>query len=255
MQLWEQGKAAHERSGPQSTFPSLDKTASRILRSGSCWCTTRAAGGHRPWGGSGKARTQGIGWHLKLRPSGLQGLRFIYSDINFIVLGALVERLSGESLDQYAARHVFAPLGMKDSRFLPPASWESRIAPTEEDENHHLLRGVVHDPTARRMGGSGGRCGIIFHRRRPGALCPGYVWTAGAAYSLRRRCEDDRAAAAREWNGGSGFGWDIDSPFLHQSRRTVAGRKFTGTRDSPELRCGLIRRQRLTSCCLRMRCT
>src|SRR5208283_900103 len=62
---------------------------------------------------------------------------FVYSDINFEVLGALVERLSGESLDVYAAKHVFAPLGMKETRFLPPPSWEPRIAPTEEDENHH----------------------------------------------------------------------------------------------------------------------
>jgi CubicO group peptidase (beta-lactamase class C family) len=45
------------------------------------------------------------------------GSAFVYSDINFIVLGALVERLSGESLDQYAALHVFAPLGMKETRF------------------------------------------------------------------------------------------------------------------------------------------
>src|SRR5260370_30102535 len=87
---------------------------------------------------------------------------FIYSDINFEVLGALVERLSGESLDQYAENHVFGPLGMKQTRFLPPPSWQSRIAPTDEDEKHHLLRGVVHDPTARRMGGVAGHAGGFF---------------------------------------------------------------------------------------------
>src|SRR5260370_13723422 len=86
---------------------------------------------------------------------------FIYSDINFEVLGALVERLSGESLDQYAEYHVFGPLGMKQTRFLPPPSWQSRIAPTDEDEKHHMLRGVVHDPTARRMGGVAGYAGVF----------------------------------------------------------------------------------------------
>ena len=56
---------------------------------------------------------------------------FVYSDINFIVLGALVERLSGESLDEYAARHVFVPLGMTETRFLPPTrGGVPRIAPT-----------------------------------------------------------------------------------------------------------------------------
>ena len=83
-------------------------------------------------------------------PERAPGSAFVYSDINFIVLGALVERLSGESLDEYAAKHIFAPLGMKETRFVPPHSWEPRIAPTEEDENHHLLRGEVHDP---RLGG------------------------------------------------------------------------------------------------------
>ncbi|MGA2965487.1 MAG: serine hydrolase domain-containing protein, partial [Terriglobales bacterium] len=94
------------------------------------------------------------------------GAAFTYSDINFVVLGALVERLSGESLDEYSAKHIFAPLGMKETRFGPAHSWQpgvslSRIAPTEDDETHRLLRGVVHDPTARRMGGVAGDAGMF----------------------------------------------------------------------------------------------
>jgi CubicO group peptidase (beta-lactamase class C family) len=94
-------------------------------------------------------------------PERAPGSRFVYSDINFEVLGALVERLSGESLDAYSQRHIFVPLKMKETRFLPPRAWVSRTAPTEEDENHHMLRGVVHDPTARRMGGVAGHAGIF----------------------------------------------------------------------------------------------
>ena len=63
-------------------------------------------------------------------PERAPGAAFVYSDINFVVLGALVERLSGESLDEYAARHIFAPLGMKETAVRPPLSWEARIAPT-----------------------------------------------------------------------------------------------------------------------------
>ncbi len=57
-------------------------------------------------------------------PERAPGAAFVYSDINFVVLGALVERLSGESLDEYAAKHIFGPLGMKETRFVPPHAWE-----------------------------------------------------------------------------------------------------------------------------------
>ena len=50
---------------------------------------------------------------------------------------------------------------MKTTTFLPPASWRKRIAPTEYDENGQMLRGVVHDPTARRMGGVAGHAGLF----------------------------------------------------------------------------------------------
>ena len=57
------------------------------------------------------------------------GSGFTYSDINFIVLGALVERVSGETLDLYCTRHIFAPLKMSHTRFVPPAAWRAKIAP------------------------------------------------------------------------------------------------------------------------------
>jgi uncharacterized protein YbbC (DUF1343 family)/CubicO group peptidase (beta-lactamase class C family) len=89
------------------------------------------------------------------------GSVFRYSDINFEVLGFLVERLSKMPLDKYADAFVFQPLGMKETRFLPPAQWRRRIAPTEYDEHNEMLRGVVHDPTARRMGGVAGHAGVF----------------------------------------------------------------------------------------------
>ena len=85
----------------------------------------------------------------------------MYSDINFIMLGALVERVSGETLDAYASEHIFVPLKMTRTRFVPPAAWRPKIAPTQYDENEHMLRGVVHDPTARRMGGVAGHAGLF----------------------------------------------------------------------------------------------
>src|SRR5690349_5450331 len=89
------------------------------------------------------------------------GAVFRYSDINFEVLGFLVEKISGMPVDKYADAFVFQPLGMKETRFLPPPAWRRRIAPTEYDENHQMLRGIVHDPTARRMGGVAGHAGLF----------------------------------------------------------------------------------------------
>jgi len=96
------------------------------------------------------------------RPAGPPGVRLVYSDINFILLGELVDRLSGEALAKYALRNVFLPLGMNETTFLPPASWIPRIAPTERlEKTAPPLRGVVHDPTARSMGGVAGHAGLF----------------------------------------------------------------------------------------------
>jgi len=150
---------------------------------------------------------------FEVAPDRAPGSAFVYSDINFVVLGALVERLSGESLDDYTAKHVFAPLGMTETRFLPPASWLARIAPTEEDENHRLLRGVVHDPTARRMGGVAGHAGMFSTAddlaRFAQALLDGGrgVLTPATVAKMTSPQQPATATAVR------GFGWDIDSPF------------------------------------------
>src|SRR5215470_9635027 len=85
------------------------------------------------------------------KPEKSPGAQFLYSDINFIVLGELVQRISGIALDKYADAHIFQPLGMNETAFLPPPSWHSRIAETLSIDNRHILRGFVHDPTAERM--------------------------------------------------------------------------------------------------------
>ena len=145
------------------------------------------------------------------------GSAFEYSDINFIVLGALVEKLSSETLDQYAALHVFAPLGMKETRFLPPASWLPRIAPTEEDENHHLLHGVVHDPTARFMGGVAGHAGV-FTTAPDLARYARMMLNLGELDGARIfKPETVRMMTRVQTPPGMkdrrGFGWDIDSGY------------------------------------------
>jgi CubicO group peptidase (beta-lactamase class C family) len=92
-----------------------------------------------PWSG----RDTAFAMAMAEEPINPPGSRFVYSDINFEVVGFIVEKVSGQSLADYAQKNVFTPLAMKHTRFLPPAEWRSRIAPTEYDEQHTMLRGTV----------------------------------------------------------------------------------------------------------------
>ncbi len=96
----------------------------------------------------------------QLKPVVPPGSKFIYSDVGFIVLGELVERISGEPLDVFARTHVFEPLGLRDTGFRPDAAHAARAAPTEQC-NGHWMRGEVHDPRAYRLGGVAGHAGLF----------------------------------------------------------------------------------------------
>ncbi|HVO98318.1 MAG TPA: exo-beta-N-acetylmuramidase NamZ domain-containing protein [Bryobacteraceae bacterium] len=96
------------------------------------------------------------------KPQNPPGVRFVYSDTNFILVGEIVHRKSGRMLDEFVRDEVFKPLGMADSQFNPPASLGARIAPTEIDSATGVpFRGVVHDPRARLMGGVAGHAGLF----------------------------------------------------------------------------------------------
>lgn len=212
MQLWEQGK--FRMNDP------IAKYLPEFAQNGKQDITIRQLLVHysglpedldlsKKW--EGKATAYRMAYEVA--PERPPGSAFVYSDINFIVLGALVEQLSGESLDEYSLRHVFTPLGMKETRFLPPSSWRPRIAPTEEEENHHLLRAVVHDPTARRMGGVAGDAGL-FSTADDLAIFAQAMLEGGRGV-LSAPTIAKMTAPQQPVNGTSlrGFGWDIDSPF------------------------------------------
>jgi CubicO group peptidase (beta-lactamase class C family) len=92
----------------------------------------------------------------------LPGVRMIYSDIGAYMLGRLVERLSGETLDQYVLNHVFRPLGMNETMYRPPSSLKPRIAPTEIDPvRGGKVWGMVHDERAYYLGGVSAHAGIF----------------------------------------------------------------------------------------------
>jgi len=88
------------------------------------------------------------------------GSTFLYSDINFIMLGEIVRRVSSRPLERFAVEEIYWPLKMNDKRYLPMPDLRPRIAPTERDGTN-WLRGIVHDPTARRMDGVAGHAGLF----------------------------------------------------------------------------------------------
>ena len=146
------------------------------------------------------------------KPTYPPGSRFLYSDVNFIVLGALVERVSGLSLDEYCQKNIFTPLQMAHTRFLPPAAWFPKTAPTQYDEHEKMLRGIVHDPTARRMGGVAGHAGLFSTAddlaKFAQALLDGT--TILSPLMIDKMTTPQQPPTSQVLHG---FGWDIDSPF------------------------------------------
>lgn len=96
----------------------------------------------------------------QLKLSYSPGTAFVYSDVNFIVLAHLVKVITGERIDQYAKKHIFKPLRMKKTFFLPPSNLCNDIAPTEIVDDK-LRWGQVHDPTAYSMEGIAGNAGLF----------------------------------------------------------------------------------------------
>jgi CubicO group peptidase (beta-lactamase class C family) len=91
------------------------------------------------------------------------GARMAYSDLGAMLLTEVVEHLTGKRLDRFLEARLFGPLGMKDTRYLPPRSRLARLAPTELDTTwrHRLVRGEVHDENAASMGGVSGHAGLF----------------------------------------------------------------------------------------------
>ena len=91
------------------------------------------------------------------------GTRMVYSDIGAILLGEIVERVSGEPLDRYVAEHVVRPLTLRETMFRPPRALWPRTAPTEVDTvyRHRQMRGEVHDENAYALGGVAGHAGLF----------------------------------------------------------------------------------------------
>ncbi|MGK2867592.1 MAG: serine hydrolase domain-containing protein [Mycobacterium sp.] len=210
-----------------------------------------------PWGLDRADKADGLRRALGAWVVFEPGERFHYSDINFILVGAIVEKLTGQSIDTYVQDNVFTPLGMRDTHYLPatkacgphqvrgnaialdprapevrdcPAgSWSTdlltRVAPTARDEDTpelnpdygYLLRGTVHDPTARRMGGATGAAGVFSTAHDIGLFAQALLdRLAGrpSTFPLAQSTVQLMTSPQQPGPGPDlrGVGWDIDTP-------------------------------------------
>jgi len=151
---------------------------------------------------------------VKLRAS--PGREFLYSDINFILLGEIVARVSHAPLNEFCAREIYQPLKMIDTGYLPGREKLPRIAPTEMTDGV-MLRGVVHDPTSRFMGGVAGHAGV-FTTAPDLARFARMMLNLGELDGARIfKPETVRIMTSVQTPPGlkdrRGFGWDIDSAY------------------------------------------
>jgi uncharacterized protein YbbC (DUF1343 family)/CubicO group peptidase (beta-lactamase class C family) len=151
----------------------------------------------------------------KLAPLAEAGSKFIYSDVNYIVLAELVKRLSGKPIDQFAAENIFRPLGMKDTGYKPDASLISRVAPTEK-RGEKWMRGEVHDPRAYLLGGVAGHAGLFSTADDLAIYCQ-MILNQGEFHGARilspmgvGRMTEARPTGGNAVDGSArGVGWDI----------------------------------------------
>src|SRR6266550_7116475 len=161
------------------------------------------------------------------------GTRFVYSDINYIALGEVVHRVSGQMLDEFARRNIFVPLAMRDTGFNPAATLTSRIAPTEKrrgqmnylgdsgenagPQGEQWLRGQVHDPTSFRMSGVAGHAGLFSTADDLAIFCQ--MILRGGTFNGRRILSPmgvatmTRPRAIADNGSARGLGWDITTSF------------------------------------------
>ena len=167
-----------------------------------------------PWGGNdGSGYETGIRKALTDKPAGPPETKFVYSDINFILAGEIVHRLSGLPENEYVKRILFDPLGMRDTTYLPSPALKSRIAPTEMQKDGVILRGVVHDPTARYMGGVAGHAGVFSTADDLGKFCQMILDGGDSIFDPATIAKFTTPAAPPNQPILRGLGWDIQSPY------------------------------------------
>ncbi len=149
------------------------------------------------------------------------GSCYLYSDINFEVLGEIVLRITGQSLDKYCTKHIFVPLNMKDTGFRPSGNRVSRIAPTEH-RNGRLMCGEVHDPFCYAMGGVAGHAGL-FSTAKDLSVFASIMLNGGSKGGVQILKPEtiEQMTIPQSPPGNNrlrGLGWDLEAPFASNAK-------------------------------------
>lgn len=167
-----------------------------------------------------------------LKPHVAPGTRFVYTDVGFIVLAKVVERITGQDIHEYSHQTIFKPLGMRETMYLPNDELKQRAAPTEQ-RGGNWMRGEVHDPRAYRLGGVAGHAGL-FSTGEDLARFARMMLGAGEVQILKSETIALMVADVRVSSGVRGIGWDKRSSYSSNrsdlfTERAFGHGGFTGT--------------------------
>jgi CubicO group peptidase (beta-lactamase class C family) len=165
------------------------------------------------------------------------GTKVVYSDWDFVLMGMIVERISGMTLDAFTAARVFGPLGMSSTRFTPDttnAALMRRITYTALDTLRGQLHGTVHDPNAWALGGVSGHAGL-FSTARDLAVFVQMLMNGGTYAGVRivKPTTVARWTSSQDAGSSRALGWDtpsaVSSAGKYFSPRSFGHTGYTGT--------------------------
>lgn len=176
---------------------------------------------------------------LDTTPSAAPGTKYVYSDLNFLTLGLVVEKVSGRTLDVYVRDHITRPLGMHDTMYNPPESLKHRIAAEEYEPwaDRGMVWGSVHDENAWALGGVAGHAGVFSTAADVAIFAQMYL--NGGVYAGRRILKEQSVRLMlHDYNGEKfptdthGLGWELGQTWYHGalwSPVSFGHTGFTGT--------------------------
>ncbi|HID76552.1 MAG TPA: DUF1343 domain-containing protein [Planctomycetaceae bacterium] len=155
------------------------------------------------------------------------GSKFIYTDVGFLVLGEVIRRVSGRNVHEFSREHIFRPLGMTETGYLPGPALRRRAAPTEKREGR-WMRGEVHDPRAYLLGGVAGHAGLFSTAEDLAVYAQ--MMIGGGQYRgvriLSRRAVQRMTSPHRVSSGRRGLGWDMRTGYSSNRGRSFSDRAF-----------------------------